>query len=216
MEIRAAFSLHLHQDQKQAQKLRCLTLLRLAMLLFPMALIPMAIFAGVRSIGETPNGSSTDAAAIASAGRSFETAESGRAEIAMTAQQPPDTEKDDCEIFALLGRELLGWGKADPDISQFAIFYRPQGDGFVEQCPWADLGVERLKATKPDPDNMRFFTQPKYSPDGKTATVSFVTKLVGRNPDGTARPPFISQEDLSLAKVDGHWRLVSRKQGPIT
>ena len=48
-----------------------------------------------------------------------------------------------------------------PDISQFAIFYRPREIGYVEQCPWADLGVERLKATKPDPDNMRFFTAPK-------------------------------------------------------
>jgi hypothetical protein len=134
----------------------------------------------------------------------------------MTTQHEPGAAKDDCQIFTLLGREVLGWGKVKPDISQFAVFYRPHGDGFVEQCPWADLGVERLQADKPDPDNMRFFTAPKYSADGKAATVSFVTKLVGRNPDGSARPPFISQEDLSLAKVDGHWRLVSRKQGPIT
>ena len=34
---------------------------------------------------------------------------------------------DSCEIVALLGRELLGWGKAPPDISQFPIFYRPDG-----------------------------------------------------------------------------------------
>lgn len=134
----------------------------------------------------------------------------------MATELIPGNAKDDCEIFTLLGREILRWGKVDPDISQFAIFYRPQGDGYVEQCPWADLGVERLKATKPDPDNMRFFTAPKYSADGQTATVSFVTQLVGRNPDGTARPPFISQEELSLKRVEGHWRLVSRTQGPIT
>jgi hypothetical protein len=133
-----------------------------------------------------------------------------------TTQHEPGTEKDDCAIFTLLGREILRWGKVDPDISQFAIFYRPQGDGFVEQCPWADLGVERLKATKPDPDNMRFFTAPKYSADGQSATVAFVTKLVGRNRDGSALPPFISQEELSLKKVDGHWRLVSRKLSAIT
>ncbi len=167
-------------------------------------------------MAEAPIGRTTDAAATAIASGNFDTAESGGAELSMTTQQEPGTEKDDCEIFTLLGREILGWGKVDPDISQFAIFYRPQGDGFVEQCPWAALGVEPLKATKPDPDNMRFFTQPKYSADGKTASVSFVTKLVGRNPDGSARPPFISQEDLSLAKTEGHWRLVSRKQGPIT
>ena len=150
------------------------------------------------------------------AGASFHPAKSGRAEIAMTTQHESDVAKNDCEIFTLLGREILGWGKVDPDISQFAIFYRPQGDGFVEQCPWADLGVERIKATKPDRDNMRYFTAPKYSADGKTATVSFVTHLVGRNPDGSARPPFISQEELSLQKIDGHWRLISRKLGAIT
>jgi len=174
------------------------------------------MFAGARSTGAAPIASSTDAAAIRNASGSFDTAESGRAEIAMTIQHEPDGEKDDCEIFTLLGREILGWGKVDPDISQFAVFYRPQGSGYVQQCPWADLGVTPLQATKPDRDNMRFFTAPKYSADGQSATVAFVTKLVGRNPDGSARPPFISQEELSLKKVDGHWRLVSRKLSTIT
>jgi hypothetical protein len=141
---------------------------------------------------------------------------SRRAKLSMTTQREPENEKDDCEIFALLGREIFGWGKVEPDISQFAVFYRPQGSGFVEQCPWADLGVTPLKAAKPNPDNMRFFTAPKYNTDGNSATVSFVTKLVARNPDGSARPPFISQEALSLAKIEGHWRLVSRTPGPIT
>ncbi|HKN21867.1 MAG TPA: hypothetical protein VJX73_10645 [Terracidiphilus sp.] len=207
MEIRAAFPLHLHYHPKSR---------RPAPLRLGVVLIPMAMFAGVRSMGEAPIGRSTVAAATATASGSFDTAESGRVEIAMTTQHEPGVAKNDCEIFALLGREILGWGKVETDISQFAIFYRPQGDGFVEQCPWADLGVERLKATKPDPDNMRFFTAPKYSADGQTATVSFVTKLVGRNPDGSARPPFISQEELSLKKIDGHWSLVSRKLGAIT
>jgi hypothetical protein len=159
---------------------------------------------------------STDAAATAGASGSFDGAEPGGIESAMTSQQDPGNAKDDCEIFTLLGREILGWGKVDPDISQFAIFFGPQGSGFVQQCPWADLGVEPLKAAKPDPDNMRFFTAPKYSADRKTATVSFVTHLVARNPDGSARPPFISQEELSLTKTEGHWHLVSRKPSAIT
>jgi hypothetical protein len=206
MEIRAALSLHWHQVRKPRPRA----------FLLGVVLIPMAIFAGVPSIAEAPTERNTGAAATAIASGSLNTAESGGVEIARPSQHEPGTEKDDCEIFTLLGREILGWGKVDPDISQFAIFYRPQGDGFVEQCPWAALGVEPLKATKPDPDNMRFFTQPRYSADGKTATVSFVTKLVGRNPDGSARPPFISQEELSLAQVEGHWRLVSRKMSAIT
>jgi hypothetical protein len=207
MEIRAALSLRLHHDQK---------LRRPALLGLGAVLIPTAMLTGARSVEAARTGRSIDAAATASAGGSFDPAESSGSEPLMTAQQEPGNAKDDCEIFALLGRELLGWGKVDPDISQFAIFYMPQGSGFVEQCPWADLGVKRLKATKPDPDNMRFFTAPKYSADGNTAAVSFVTRLVGRNPDGSARPPFISQEELSLKKVDGHWRLVSRKPGAIT
>lgn len=207
MEIRGASSLRRQQDQK----LRCPALLFLGMVL-----IPVAMFAGVRSMGEAPMGRNADAAGTPSASGSFDAAASGRIEIAMTTQLEPGDAKDDCEIFALLGREILGWGKVDPDISQFAIFFRPQGDGFVEQCPWAALGVEPLKATKPDPDNMRFFTAPKYSADGQSATVAFVTKLVGRNPDRSARPPFISQEELSLKKVDGHWHLVGRKLSAIT
>ncbi len=212
MDIRAAFSLHLHH----AQKPRRPALRRFGVVLIATALIPIALLAGVRSMAEASIRRCTDAAATGSAAASIDPAKSGKAEISMTTQHEPGNAKDDCEIFTLLGREILGWGKVDPDISQFAIFYRPQGNGFVEQCPWADLGVERLKATKPDRDNMRFFTAPKYSADGKTATVSFVTHLVGRNPDGSARPPFISQEELSLTKMDGRWRLVSRRLGAIT
>jgi hypothetical protein len=132
----------------------------------------------------------------------------------MTTRPQPGIAKDDCEIFAHLGREILGWGKIEPDISQFAVFYKPESGGFVEQCPWVDLGVDRLHAKEPDLDNMRFFTAPTSGGDGKTATVSFVTKLVGRNPDGSARPPFISEEELSLAKIEGHWRLVGSEAGP--
>jgi hypothetical protein len=134
----------------------------------------------------------------------------------MKTQHEPGVAKDESEIYVLLGREILGWGKVEPDISQFAIFYRPHRDGYVEQFPWDDLGVDRLQAAKPDLDNMRFFTAPMFSGDGKAAKVSFVTKLVGRNPDGSARPPFISEEDLSLAKIEGHWRLVGRRQSRIT
>lgn len=134
----------------------------------------------------------------------------------MSSQNEPEFAKDDCEIFTLLGREILNWGTVELDISQFAIFFRPQGSGFVEQCPWADLGVRPLQATKPNPDNMRFFTAPKYSSDRRSATVTFVTKLIARNPDGSARPPFISDEELSLAKIEGHWHLIDRRRGRIT
>jgi hypothetical protein len=128
-----------------------------------------------------------------------------------------DKECDTCRIFVLLGREVLGWGETPPDASQFAIFYRPEGDGYVPQCDWAALGVTPLPpGGRLDRDNMRFFTEPKYGADGNTATVLFVTQLVGRDAAGGRRPPFISQERLSLAKTDGRWTLVERRLDAMT
>ena len=123
---------------------------------------------------------------------------------------------DDCQIFAVLGRELLGWGKRPPDPSQFPVFYRPAGDGYVEQCPWARLGVTPLPPGKPNLDNMQFFTQPKYSDGGAAAAVSFVTKLVARDASGRAAPPYLNQINLTLHKVEGRWRLTAQEQGPMT
>src|SRR5262249_3728855 len=123
---------------------------------------------------------------------------------------------DDCHILVLLGQELLGWGEVAPDISQFPVFYRPEGDGYVEQCPWAELGVTPLPPGKPNMDNMRYFTQPEYTDGGSTAILHRVTRLVAREERGRALPPYISQVRLTLRKVDGRWTLVSREQGPMT
>jgi hypothetical protein len=123
---------------------------------------------------------------------------------------------DDCEIFVVLGRELLGWGKVAPDISQFSVFYHPEGDGYVEQCPWADLNVTVLPPGAPDMNNMRYFTQPEYTDGGLTAVSHFVTCLVARDERGRAQPPYINQVTLTLKKVDGRWTLASRVQGPVT
>jgi hypothetical protein len=125
-------------------------------------------------------------------------------------------ECDDCEIFVLLGRELLDWGKVPPDISQFSVFYRPEDDGYVEQFPWAELGVTALPPGKPDPDKMRFFTQPEYTDGGLTAVARFVTYLVARDESGRERPPYMNSVTLTLKKIDGRWILVSREQGPRT
>ena len=123
---------------------------------------------------------------------------------------------DTCQIVALLGRELLGWGEVPPDISQFPIFYRPEGDGYVEQCPWAAMEIEPLPPGKPDMNNMRFFTEPKYSEDGATAKLAFITKLIGHDHKGREIPPYINQVDLTVKKVDGIWTLAEQKQGPVT
>jgi hypothetical protein len=123
---------------------------------------------------------------------------------------------DSCQIVALLGRELLAWGRVPPDISQFAIFYRPDGDGYVEQCPWAEMGIAPLPAGEPDMDNMQYFTEPKYDDAGLTAEVAFITKRVARDAAGRAQPPYINQVDLTLRKVDGAWTLAEQRQGPVT
>ena len=101
-------------------------------------------------------------------------------------------------------------------MSQFAIFYRPEGDGYVEQCPWKALGITPLPPGEPDMDNMQYFTAPKYEDGGQTAGVSFVVKLVGRDPGGRPLPPYINQTELTLRKVDGRWTLVEQRQGPMT
>jgi hypothetical protein len=126
------------------------------------------------------------------------------------------SDDDDCQIFALLGRELLGWGERAPDASQFPIFYRPYGGGYVEQCPWAALGVTPLPPETPIPESRRFFTQPVYSADGETAEAHFVTHLVSRDEHGRPLAPSINQVDLTLRKVAGRWTLTERRQGPMT
>lgn len=124
---------------------------------------------------------------------------------------------DDCQIFALLGREILGWGEKAPDTSQFAVFYRPdEGGGYVEQCPWAQLGITPLPPGEPDRDNTRYFTQPKYDEGGTTAKVAFITQLVGRDERGRAMAPYINQANLTLRKIGGRWTLTAREQGPMT
>jgi hypothetical protein len=123
---------------------------------------------------------------------------------------------DTCQIVAMLGRALLGWGTAPPDISQFAIFYRPDGDGYVEQCPWAEMGIEPLPPGRPDMDNMRYFTAPRYEGGGLAAEVAFITKRVARDARGRPLPPYIDQVNLTVRKVDGRWTLVEQRQGPVT
>ena len=126
------------------------------------------------------------------------------------------SEEDDCKIFCLLGRELLGWGETPPDISQFAVFYRPEGNGYVEQCPWKRLGVTPLPPGKQNTDNMRFFTQPRYENAGATAIVSFVTYLVTHDERADPQPPYVRQQDLTLAKANGRWEITARSPGPVT
>lgn len=127
--------------------------------------------------------------------------------------QPCD---DDCQIFAVLGHELLGWGKVAPTTSQFAVFYRPEGDSYVEQCPWSQMGVTPLPPGKPDPDNMQYFTQPKYEDGGTTALVSYIRRLIARDARGNPQPPYIDMLYLTLRKVDGCWTVTSRAEGPRT
>ena len=132
------------------------------------------------------------------------------------AKGEPPLGCDDCEIFAVLGRELLDWGRTPPDASQFAVFFRPEGDGYVEQCPWAQLGVAPLPAGPPDPDDMRYFTRPAYADGATRAEVKFVTRKVARDARGRALPPYVNQVNLTLKKVGGAWVLTAREQGPMT
>ncbi len=103
-----------------------------------------------------------------------------------------------------------------PDRSQFVIFYRPDGEGYVEQCPWSLMGVTPPPISEPASDQMRYFTSPEYSEGGALAEVKFITTLTHLNSDGQAEPPYINQQDLTLRKVDGNWRILSHRRGPMT
>jgi hypothetical protein len=128
-----------------------------------------------------------------------------------TSVDPKTLNAEDCKVFAPLGRAMLGWGKTPPSAVQFPIFYRPQGGGYVEQCPWKALGVTPLPLPAfPDLKNVNFFTTPTYSPDGRVASVSFV---VHRN---NGLHVFVSQKDCKLEKTGKAWRFVACTQGPIT
>ena len=120
-----------------------------------------------------------------------------------------DLNPEDCPVFVALGRGLLHWSQTPPDKVQFAIFYRPSGGGYVEQCPWAKLGVTPVPPGEPDANNMHFFTAPVYSGGGRSAAVSFVVRLKGVG-------VLINQTDCKLEKVDDRWRLIGCSQGPMT
>ena len=136
--------------------------------------------------------------------------------VQAAADQPPaaksqaDLKPEDCNVFVVLGRHLLDWGKTAPDLTQFAIFYRPQDGGYVEQCPWKALGVTPLPPGQPDLTNMRFFTAPKYSADGTAAAVNFVTRMTGGG------HVFMSVTECGLTKTAGQWAVVECRQTMIT
>ena len=124
------------------------------------------------------------------------------------AVQTPERDRlnpEDCKVMAVLGREWLHWDRQKPDLSMFAIFYRPQGGGYVEQCPWRAMGVTPLPPGQPDLHNMRFFTQPRYADDGRSASVNFVTRLVAIGADGKPLSPFVQVETCTLTKPAEDW-----------
>jgi hypothetical protein len=123
---------------------------------------------------------------------------------------------EDCKVMAILGQDLLHWDKVKPDISTFSIFYRPQNGGYVEQCPWRELGIAPLPPGSPDMNNMRFFTTPRYGADGKSASVDFVTKLVAFGKDGKPMSPFIEVQTCFLTKSGSDWRLDSCHLSVVT
>jgi hypothetical protein len=119
--------------------------------------------------------------------------------------------QDHCEVTVALGRQVLQWGKKAPDISQFPIFYRPEGGGFVEQCPWVKLGVTPLPPGKPDFNNFHYFTAPKYSRGGSYAEIHDITEL--KTP---GRSAFVLENACFLKKARGHWRFDKCKEIAIT
>ncbi len=58
------------------------------------------------------------------------------------AQRAERSSADDCAIFVLAGRELLGWGEEKPKFSLNGGFANQAGrQAYVLDCPWRELGV---------------------------------------------------------------------------
>ena len=123
---------------------------------------------------------------------------------------------EDCNVMAALARDLLHLDKVRPDASTFAKFYRPEGDSYVEQCPWRELGIEPLPLGKPDLYHMRFFTSPLYGADGKTASINFVTRLVAVNKYGKPLSPFVQVQTCRMTKASQDWHLEGYTTSAIT
>jgi hypothetical protein len=123
---------------------------------------------------------------------------------------------EDCAVWAAMGRAYLHWGKDAPPSQQFQIFYRPSGKGYVEQCPWAAMGITPSPADRYDPDNTSFFTGPDYSNGGQTAVVHYGTKLTAKGADSKPGPPFMEGWSCTLTKTAGRWTLKGCDQDFIT
>ena len=121
--------------------------------------------------------------------------------------QNGDLNPEGCKVFAALARDLLHLDKNKPDKTMFAIFYRPDGYGYAEQCPWRELGIIPLAPLPPDTYNIRFFTAPRYSPDGKSASVIFVTEIFGVGMNGKTLSPIKMMQTCLLSKPTNDWHL---------
>lgn len=123
------------------------------------------------------------------------------------AQQEPSKDIPlsvaECQVWTALGRSVLGWGTKPADDKQFVIFYRPLGDGYVEQCPWSHLGVKPPRMHKPNLDNIEFFGTPMFEDGGQIAVVDKTIRLGGSKagPHGV----FMQTDRCTLRKLNGAW-----------
>ena len=133
-----------------------------------------------------------------------------RAEM-VTQSQPSEISKDapltaaECQVWTALGRSLFGWGAKPADARHFVIFYRPSGGGYVEQCPWAQLGVKPPRMQKPNLDDVEFFGTPVFENRGQTTVVDKTIRLNGKKagPHGV----FMQTDRCTLHKVNKVWVL---------
>ena len=128
-----------------------------------------------------------------------------------TATEAPPLSMEECQVWAALGRAVLGWGAKPADEKQFVIFYRPEGDTYVEQCPWSKLGVTPPPMQAPNLDDIQFFGMPVIQDGGQTAVVSKTIRLKGSRPG-----VFIEMDMCVLKKAKWEWTLDKCTMAAIT
>ncbi len=120
---------------------------------------------------------------------------------------------DDCAVIAEVGKHALDWGAKPPGYDFFPEIPLDGGGTFVEDCPWAKLGVAAPIIGSPKSSTGFAIFRPVYDASGSRATMLLSTSM---RVIGSDAPPFLQMQACVVAKHDGVWRFVKCTTSAIT
>jgi hypothetical protein len=120
---------------------------------------------------------------------------------------------DDCAVIVEVGKHALDWGAKPPRYDFFPEIPLDGGGTFVEDCPWAKLGVAAPIIGSPKSSTGFAIFRPVYDASGSRATMLLSTSM---RVIGSDRPPFLEMQACIVAKTEGVWRFVKCQTSAIT